>query len=215
MATATSPDGEVASTTISVTAQSAPPSRLQLTAESSQGPSPQDTNFQLAFDGDIDSIQLIELDYDGDGNTDHVSINPFEDFSYTFANPGIYHPAATVTTSAETFTAGTAVVVEDLVQLDAFLRGRLGALVDGLATGDKQRALAVMSPGARKRFETLFDAIMPVIQANLSSWQAPQAIRISGNLAEYLILRNRDGKQYGYLVIFQRMPDGTWKLTTL
>lgn len=214
-ATATPESDETAAHTITVTVLDAPPSPISIRAYEPQGVAPHDTRFELTHDGDIDAIQAIEIDYDGDGAIDHVTANPFEELSYEFDSPGIYHPVVTLYSDAGAFAESTTVIAEDVGTLDTYLRQRFSEFTQGLQEGDKQRAMEVLSPGAQERFGPMFDVILPVIQQNLSSWQPPQLITINGRYAEYLVLRDKDGTQYGYPVTFQRMPDGTWKLTNL
>ncbi len=214
-ATATAPDGETATASITVEVAAVVPPVLMIRAEQPQAPAPHTTMFEVLYAGSLEDIQRIDLDYNGDGTPERQTGNLFEEFSHEYLAPGIYHPEVTVVTGAASHTATTTLVVEDPAVLDAYLQSRWSDMMDGLQSGDTEKALVVMSPGAQKRFGPLFEAILPFIQQGLSSWQPPQLVSLKGNLAEYLIIREHNGKQYGYPVLFQRMNDGIWKLSTM
>ena len=207
IAVATAATGATASHDVSIRVTGGPSSALLATPGS--GAAPMTVAFSLA--GTITPV-TIELDFDGDGITDFTG-STLDGQAFTYAQPGLYFPKATITDArGQRFTLSSVVQVYDLATLDVVLLGKWTAMKEALRRGDINAAVESIVLAARDDYRELFTGlIVPLSQIDLVLGSI-SAVSFDEDWAEYQMIRVDNGVRLSYFVLFAKDADGIWRL---
>jgi cysteine-rich repeat protein len=210
-ATATTIDDDTATAAQLVTTSGAV-QPLRLTAAPGGGVAPILIKFTYVF-GSMDSVQSLEMDFDGDGTVDFTTTNPAAPLSFFYETPGLYVARLTVTDSTgATHDAEVAVDVTDLAVMEPLLGGLWDGLKSAVMTANVPGAVRFLAHAARSDYTALFQnhpAEMPSYMASLS---AAQAFTIGFKTAEYFVTRTVGTETRVYFIQINRDEDGVWRM---
>jgi hypothetical protein len=210
-AVATTADGRTAEARLPITVTPAPEPLVVLRPAPGGGIAPLPVAFTLSS---LVPVARVQLDLDGDGVPDFDGPG-LEGQVFTYATPGVFLPAVTVTDDAGgTATARAIVQVHDAAALDGLLQGKWAALGAALARGDVDGAAAVFSASSR---ETYRDQLADLADAGLLGQVAQdlgplRLVRFLHGAVEYDLRAVRDGVEYSFHVVFVIDEDGVWRL---
>ncbi len=206
-AVATATTGATASHDVSVTVTREPSSALLATSRS--GVAPMTVAFSLA--ATIAPV-TVEWDFDGDGVVDSTG-SSLDGQVFTYAQPGLYFPQATLTdSSGQRVTVSGVIQVYDLATLDLLLLGKWTAMKDALRRGDIDAAVQSIVLRGRDDYRDLFTGLtVPLSQIDLILGSI-SAVSFDEERAEYQMIRVDDGRRLSYFVLFAKDADGIWRL---
>jgi hypothetical protein len=208
-ATAMTAAGATSTQSITVTAAAASTFPLTLRPNPTVGVAPLPVTFSVS--GDLTPAS-IELDYDGDGTVDFSGPTP-DGQVFTYDQPGLYFPRATITdTRGNRVTATALVQVYDLVTFDAALQSKWTTLKDALRRGDISRALDAIALTARDGYRDLLTALtIPLTQIDPVLTDV-SFVALDEGRAEYQMIRVDDGVALSHFILFVQDADGIWRL---
>jgi len=210
-AVATAATGTTASHSIAVVTSATLDSAIERRASPKSGIAPVSVAFSLL--GGPVSTQ-VELDADGDGIVD-LSGPSLDGLSFTYTDPGLYFPMATLTdTQGQTHTASGIVQVVSLTALDTLLQAKWTDLKDALVQGDTTQALTHIANSSRSRYEALFQALAADLSNIDTILTSITLLEIRGNEALYEMMRTDDGVVKSVELRFVLdAEDGIWRLS--
>jgi hypothetical protein len=205
-ATATAPAGSSGTHSIPLTVSSGTSPTPTLSARPVGGAAP--LTVQFAISGMTPAS--LALDLDGDGSPDFTGAR-LEGRQFTYTQPGLYFPTATVVDAR----GGTSVVTTIVhVESPAGVEARFSALWASfkvrLQAGDIPGALQHLSPAIRPQFGQIlqnFGASLPAVAGGLEDIVASGQ---ADSLAEAVLLREQDGQSFLYFIYFRRDTLGRW-----
>lgn len=207
--TLTRPDGTTRSHIVTVTRTGSSPLHVAVAPQS--GVPPLTASFTARLD--TDSIQRINLDGNGDGTDDISTTNPTEALEYLYSTPGVYRPRITVIdTSGQRHTQTQVVVVQDPQKMDQLFRNLWNGMNSALTGGDIARATGYLNESAKRKYQPVFEALLPYLPQIVASYSPPHRVSVSENIGEYAINRLDNGRNRLYLVYFLKDTDGVWRL---
>jgi hypothetical protein len=212
VAVASTPSGETATATRSVTFAPATETLL-LTASPESGAVPLKANFDLATTVN-GAIARYEADLDGDGVFEISQTTRPEALTFTYSSSGTHTATARVTTAdGRVFASSAIVTAQPFTVVDALLQQTWSQFVDALAAGDVDAAVAQI---AGTQAQAKYRKPLTAIRARLPQFAATLAnirpIWITGRAAHYLLVRTENGSPFGYHVYFVRGDDGVWRV---
>ncbi len=210
-ATATTPAGATASQSIAITVAVTSGSPLTLRPNPAAGVAPLTATFSVF--GDPAPVS-IELDYDGSGTVD-FSGPSLDGQLFSYAQPGLYFPRATITDAQGTrLTITTLVQVYDRALLDPSLQAQWAALRDALQRGDVDGAVRVFALTSRDAYRDQLTALAGAgALTQVASDLGPiNLVDVLENAVEYDLKAVRNGVQYSFYVLFVVDSDGLWRL---
>ncbi|APV50808.1 hypothetical protein BWI17_14595 [Betaproteobacteria bacterium GR16-43] len=169
---------------------------------------------------------LIEVDFDGDGQVYEAPLNyPGQQVSHTYATPGVYNAKARMWD----YGAGAyvywdlPVVVQDVLTLDAKLKGVISGMLERIAARDVPGALQALTPQAAEHFRPGIEAMSALYQPTPSGppvepppFGTVATSFITNSFAEYIVMRERvPGQKRAYFIYLMRGPDGVWRISQL
>lgn len=176
------------------------------------GAAPVTVGFSIS---DLAGIIRLELDADGDGQTDFVGTD-LSGFSFTYAASGIFFPRLTVTTDdGRVATVSTSVEILDRTALDAVLGQKWSAFRAALAANDVEAALTVVASAQREKYRAALLALSPDLPALAAELRDIQPRLVNGGIAEFVTVQERDGRRYVHFIYFVRDEDGLWKIISM
>lgn len=193
--------------TVSVSGEAAPSAELQV--RPALGVAPLTVAFVLRGSARPASI---ELDLDGNGTVDFRGPT-LEGQAFTYAQPGLYVPEATVTDAQ-----GTSVTVRALVRaydnatLDAQHQAAWRGFKDALRQGDIDRALTFVTRGRRAPYRDMLTALGSQLAQIDQILTDITFVEQRGSYREYEMLRIDDSVAIAHLVLFSPDEDGLWRL---
>ena len=158
----------------------------------------------------------ISLDADGNGTIDSTA--PLLDGqTFTYTQPGIYFPVATITDSqGHRVTAGTVVQVYDRVTIDAVFKAKWSAMKGALIRKDIDGAVAHFVAAQQDRYGALFTALTTSIAQIARDMQDIELIYVIEGRAKYRLPRTQPwGGQLmtlTYYVYFVQDGSGLWTI---
>lgn len=209
-ATASIADGIAVTDAATVTSTGA--AAIQVSAAPTCGFAPHNTDFRVnVSDGTI--IQLIEVDFDGDGLYDSSTTDPSAATNNVYAVPGVYQSVIRVTDDQSNQLIFTQqVIVKDVTGTDALLRSIYTGMLDRLRAGSIEGALRAVAPGVIDKYRDIFTTLqadLPVIVDQLGTLQGSA---IGQNMAEYVVVRQVGTEYKAFMVYFSRGADGVWRI---
>ncbi len=209
-ATATTPEGITTTQTISVSSSGAAPIRISMAPKS--GIAPLNTSLGV-LNNTANPISKIQIDFDGNGSIDYTGTDPNAPMAFTYTAPGVYQAQVTVTDSLGTvYTLTQVVVVQDIAKVDAVLRASYNGMVGNLKQGNIDTALTVFSGGAYEKYKAVFTALQPNLASIVDQLGTITDGTISGDMAEYTLVRNTAAGSQAFLIYFIRSEDGVWRI---
>ncbi len=210
---ATTPDGQTVTKTLTVT--SSGPSLFRVTVSPQSGVAPMKTSFTVTNQTTLD-IQRIAVDFDGDGTVDFITTDRTEPIAFTYVVPGVYQPTIFVTDSQGTTSSQTlSVVALDAVQMDTFFKSIWSGMNSALGAGNLQGANKYLSLSAQRKYQPVFQALLPHLNEIIASYSSPRRVTISQDIGEYAINRTYQGQNRLYLIYFLKGADGVWRMDAM
>lgn len=211
--TATTPDGQTLSQTLTVV--SAGPSPFHVTVEPQSGVAP--LSVVLSVDARAaNAVSQIAVDFDGNGTTDFTSMDPATPITFTYDNPGVYEPRVIVTDSQGAANdQSLAVVVNDASHMDMLFEALWKGMNSALQSGDATGATRYLNESAKRKYKPQFDALLPYMPQIIASYSPLRRVSISQDIGEYAINRTYQGRNQVYLIYFLRDADGVWRLDAM
>jgi len=152
----------------------------------------------------------LTLDTDGNGRTD-FSGTGLEGQSFTYSQPGLYFPLATVQdASGGRLSLTTVVLVESPATVTARFQNLWNGFTASLVAGDKPGALTQLSPAIRSQFARIFQALGPTVSTIAGSLENLAVVENLDDLAEAVILRRDGATSFLYFIYFRRDSLGRW-----
>lgn len=219
--TVSTPDGQNATQTLSVT-QNGQPSFI-FRASPTEGLAPLTVDLSLINEGGA-TFDHADV-YCQDPGTLSLSVpasklaNDSLLGSCTYnANGAAYEVTARVNVvdknQAVIFSGTQTIQVGSLGDTDLLLQGIYLGMLDQLKAGDVNGALNAITGTMRDKYSAIFAALGsdPTLSVDLDGLKNIQDGNISANYAEYLIVRTVNGVPTGYLIYFIRGEDGIWRI---
>jgi hypothetical protein len=208
-ATLTTPEGQSITQTVSVVAsEDTSPVEVRLTP--SPGFAPLEVEFKLTNRLD----QPLRFMFEGSG--------PFDLPASAVVSLTVIYPAGAHTANIDVLegsgrTTRQTFVIEaiDRDALDQRLRAMWAAMNDALVAGDKERALAHLSPHARVKYGPVFDQLLPDMPAIVASYSPLQRAALRPEFGEYAINRTLEGVNRIFFIYFERDGHGVWHLSAM
>lgn len=203
--------GEASEHSVTVTVAGAA-SSVGLVAVPQSGLAPLTVSFTLS--GSTGSA--VSLDADGNGSVDFVG-SSLDRPTFTFSQPGLYVPVATITNpdGGQTL-ARTVVQVYDRAALDAFLKAKWGTMKSALIANDLVTAVTHFVAPQQDRYRELFTALSGDIPQIARDMQDIELIYAVEARAKYRLPRTQLwGGQLmtlTYYVYFVQDGDGLWAI---
>ncbi len=208
--TLASVDGLRVTETLTVTSTGA--ASVQVTATPEEGLGPLDVSFTLEVTGAI-NVQLVEVDFDGDGAIDFTGTALPAELNFNYANPGVYGAVFTITddTATEYITTET-VAVADSTVLDADLRSVFKSMTDRLQVGAIDGALNQVSGGAYEKYRDIFLSLQNDLSTVVDQLGTLSTATLGLEMAEILVIRTVGAEQKAFPIYFLRGADGIWRI---
>lgn len=203
-------DGPRLTKTLTITSTGA--ASLQITTTPVEGLAPLDVSFALKVTVGI-NIQLVEVDFDGDGVMDFTDTVLPAEFDFNYANPGVYEAEFTITDDTATeYTATDTIVVSASTVLEAELRSVFNTMTDRLRVGAIDGALNLVSGGAYEKYRDIFLALQNDLSTVVDQLGMLSTATLGTEMAEILVIRSVGAEQKAFPVYFLRGADGIWRI---
>lgn len=210
-AIATTPSGLTGQHAITVNLNRTTPDPLTITAEPQSGVGPLTTRFTVSLASP--AISRIQADYDGDGTVDFSTTDPTALIEHVYSQPGIYQATLTVTDVQNgTHNQTTAVVVHNAQQMDQLFTALWDGMNGALVAGDVNRATGYLNESAKRKYQPVFQALLPHMSQIISSYSPLKRLSISETIGEYAVMRPYNGQNRVYLIYFLRDENGVWRV---
>jgi len=216
-ASATDTAGNTATSSITVSAE-AIGLYIRITADEESGVSgvsPFETTLKVG--GSFTFTEEPIITYEGPGVVEFLDNPEPNEYDVRIATPGIYYFTAEVTDDqSNTYSDTIAMVILDLVQLDALLRAKWNNMKAALIDGDIQRALSYHHGTFKERYESIYNLLQSEISSIAQQMKELEFIFAEGDRAKYATNRdhNIDGQivTITYYVYFSQDEKGLWKI---
>jgi hypothetical protein len=156
----------------------------------------------------------IELDFDGDGQTDFDGPT-LDGQTFTYTVPGLFYPRVRVVDDQGAASTATGLVqVLDPAALEMQLQARWSGLRDALSRADVPAAVALFAGASRDAYRDQLTALagvgaLPQVAAALG---AITPVKVLDRAAEYELKAVQRGTLYSFHVLFVIDTDGVWRL---
>ncbi|MGD8524929.1 MAG: hypothetical protein PVJ63_01675, partial [Thioalkalispiraceae bacterium] len=157
--TATTLSGQTSTATINV-ASDGVIKPFEFKPASTSGVAPFTTTFDFSWFG-TETIQNIEVDYEGDGVVDISTVNVDETFQATYNTPGIYNVSMTITTTSNIYTGSSVLLVLNLESMEAMYKSIWNGMNDALVSGDLNVALNYMDEFGEEKYAPALEILLP------------------------------------------------------
>jgi hypothetical protein len=184
---------------------------LALRAHPGTGGVPLTTSFSL-MGGPVPA--RIELDFDGDGQTDFDGPT-LDGQTFTYPAPGLFFPKVRVVDDQGAAVTATGLVqVLDPAALETLLQARWSGLRDALSRSDVPAAVALFAGASRDAYRDQLTALagvgaLPQVAADLGGITP---VKVLDRAAEYELRAVQRGTLYSFHVLFVIDTDGVWRL---
>lgn len=138
------------------------------------------------------------------------------DSPYVYSDPGTYMATIRVTDSiGGTREASTFITVLDPVSLNNLHQSIWNGMNTALIAGDVDTALQYLSGSARKRYQRVFEQLLPHMPQIISSYSALQQLSISPSIGEYGVNRQINADTKVFLVYFLLDTDSVFRVESM
>jgi hypothetical protein len=210
-AVATTPTGQSAKTTVTVSATGAPPD-LVLDANVTSGASPLIVTFSYDFRS-AQAVQRLAIDFDGDGRDDFSTQKPPTAVQNAYTRSGLYAATLTITDRlGQVYKAAAGIEVRAWDVRDSLFRSVWNALTEALARGDIEAALQHLNARARQRYAPIFNELLGDLPWIVASYSVPQFVSEGPGYLQYTVARSIDGETKVFFVYLLRDADGVWRM---
>ena len=159
------------------------------------------------------TLTSIEYDIDSDGTPEYTTSDPAAVFQHTYTAPGCYTATVTATDDvAGSYTATRTVVVTDAVEQVAGVQAVYYRLLDNLHQGDIPASLSAFTVTSQDQYESLFTTMQPTLPEVADSLGAIARTQVSGELAEIIVKREKNGVPFVYTINLIRSESGIWRI---
>jgi hypothetical protein len=211
--TATTPDGQTATDTLTVTSSGSAPFKIEATPGG--GVAPLTVAFQLG-NGTGHVLQSIAIDYDGDGVNDFTTTDPKAALAYTYNTPNAYQATVDAVDDKGTHHIAKAqIVVKDAAQMDALFNSVWSSMQTALVGNDQGKALQFLDQQAKDKYGPVFQTLAQDMPAILGTFSPLQRVSISERIGEYAVNRTIDGINRIFFIYFIQGEDGVWRLNAM
>jgi len=213
-AVATILDGRAASVSAEVTA-TGEPQQFSITGQPESGPAPLTVSLDASIAPRL-GLKRLDVDFDGDLETDFTTRDPDEPIQYTYSVPGVYVVGVTLTDYDDvTHEASTTVVVGDPTTTSGLIQTMWAEMNAALSSGDLAGASRYLSSGARTRYPQVWSVLASQLPQIVASYSLLEPLEISRNVAEFAVTRSIDGEAHVFFIAFVRGLDGVWRLDAM
>ncbi len=210
-AVATTPGGQSARATVTVSATGASPV-LVLNADVTGGPSPLIVTFTYDFRSG-QAIQKLAIDFEGDGRDDFSTKKPPTAMQNTYTRSGLYVATLTITDRlGQIYKAAVGIEVSAWDVRDSLFRSVWDAMTGALARADVEVALQSLNGRARERYAPIFNDLIADLPWIVASYSVPQFVSEGPGYLEYAVARLIDGETKVFFVYLLRDADGVWRM---
>jgi hypothetical protein len=210
-AIATSPTGQAATATVTVSSTGAAPD-LVLNADVTSGPSPLVVTFTYGF-RPSQPVQKLAIDFDGDGRDDFSTKKPPSAVQNSYTHAGLYVATLTITDrNGQVYKAAAAIEVTSGDGRDSLFHSVWDAMTASLARRDIAAALQSLNVRAGEKYAPIFNDLSSDLPAIVASYSDPQFVSEGPGYLEYAIARVIDGETKIFLVYLLRDADGVWRM---
>lgn len=211
--TATAPDGQTVTKTLTVTSIGSNP--FQATVSPASGVAPLDVAFSVSS-ATPNGVRQITVDVDGNGTVDFTTTDTTMPIAFTYDTPGVYQAKVTLTDNQGATASQTlAIVVFDAAQMDKLFTRVWGEMNIALAAGNVAAASAYLNASAKLQYQPVFNALLPNMPQIVASYSPLARVSISEDIGEYAINRTYQGQNHLYLIYFLKDTDGVWRLDAM
>lgn len=132
------------------------------------------------------------------------------------AQPGTVLSIVAVDVAGNTSTASYTLVTRSAADpLDAQFQSIWDGMNTALLSGDKVTALSFLTVSAQRKYESVFDRLLPYMPQIIVSYSPLQRVSVSADLGEYAIMRVIDGQLRLFLIYFSKDVNGMWRLDAM
>lgn len=211
--TATTPDGQTATGTVTVNSSGVAPVKVE--SSPSGGVASLPVTFKLTNNTGR-QLQSIAVDYDGDGTDDFTTTNPNAAFAFTYNTPGAYQAVFdTVDDQGASHISIAQVIVKDAAQMDTLFNSVWGGMKTALAANDQSKALDYLNQQAKEKYGPVFIKLAPQMPAIVNTFSPLQRVSISEHIGEYAVNYTLDGTNWIFLIYFLQDANGIWRLDSM
>lgn len=213
-ATASILDGQTVTDIITVSSQGiARPYDVSLTPEG--GVAPLLVGLSVTSNTTI-PIYKIWIDFDGDGRSDYVTEDASKTTSYSYAYPGVYRvDVGIMDMDGGVYYETLAVVVNDPNHMDTLFTGLWDGMNNALLNGNVEQAIIYLDGGAKRKYQPVFEVLLPHMSDIVASYSRPHQISISSDIGEYAVTVPDGNRHQLHLIYFLRNADGVWRLNAM
>ena len=205
-ATLTTATGATTSHSVVVSASASPSTAPTLRPLPAAGAAPLTVRFSL---GGITPSSLT-LDVDGDGRPDFTGTS-LQERTFTYTQPGLYLPVATVQDAqGARFTVTAVVLIEPPTVVTARFQNLWNGFKAKLVAGDIPGALGHLSPAIRPQFSQVFPALGQNLPSVAASLEPLAVVENLDDLAKAVITRREGSTPFLYFIYFRRDSLGRW-----
>lgn len=208
----TTPQGQSATTSITVTRTGDAP--IKVTASPTQGLGPLNVSFSVVSQTG-NPIQHIQADFQGDGIVDFDSRDPNAPIEFVYRNPGVYQAKFTMIDTQSAYTQSVMIAVKTPEEIDQAARAAWDGMTQALVKKDVSNALLYLSPESRDTYQPVFEALLTEMRKVVQSWSALKQSQIHSEYAEYAIRSDDNGVDRLYLIYFVQDNDGVWRIASM
>lgn len=211
--TATTPDGQTATDTVTVSSSGIAPVKVKLSP--SGGVAPLLVTFTLTNNTDR-QLQSIGVDYNGDGTNDFSTTDANVAFAFTYNTPSAYQAVFDIVDDQGAHHIAKAqVVVNNAAQMDVLFNSVWDGMKSALVANDKTGALQYLNIQAQAKYAKVFEMLAPDMPRIVSSFSPLQRVQILERIGEYAINRTIDGVNRVFFIYFLQDSDGIWRLDSM
>jgi hypothetical protein len=212
-ATATTLGGQTSSATITVLSEGVAQS-FEFKPASTSGVAPFTTTFELSWFG-TETIQNIEVDYEGDGVVDISTTNVDEVFQASYTSAGIFYPLITITTENNISKGKVAILVQSRTNMVNMFTSIWNDMNVALVNGNIESALKHLDEFGKVEYGPVFKVLKDKMPEIVQSYSVPKGVLITNSVGELAINRIYKGQNRIYLIYFMKDKDGLWKLNRM
>jgi hypothetical protein len=210
MVTATGPNGQTATQTVSV--MSIGPAPIQVTASPTQGVAPLAVTFTIN-NRTGNTVQSVFVDLTGSGN--FLNFGAITTVSNNYI-AGTYQVGFIINdSSGARYEQTVTVVAQDPAQIDQTLRAAWSGFTSALASQDTAQALQYFNAQGQVKYGPAVTTLLPQMPQIVGTFSQPQLLSVTGGVGEYAVNRIIDGVNRLFLIYFVQDVDGVWRIDSM